>query len=162
METTRSHRRRVAFYALITLLLTLVPGTVYARAMAPLDQASLRLAPPSAPLDPNTPFYRGANDAGSIWQLKAGEITAIQRGRTNTGVSVFNQAGLDAGSLNRFPCVYKLLQGTVPATLRVQQRGLNPNHFEIMPNARTTVGAYSQELAHIPLVLVHGIGNPIC
>src|SRR5262245_39134624 len=81
METTRSHRRRVAYYALITLLLTLVPGTIHARAMAPLGQATIRLTPQSAPLDPGTPYYRGAFDAGTIWELKQGEITAIQRGR---------------------------------------------------------------------------------
>jgi hypothetical protein len=156
METKRSHRRRVAYSALITLLLTLVPSTVHASAKAPVGQASLRLAPTSAPLNPDDPFYRGAFNAGSIWTLSTFEAQKIQSGSTRYGVSVYNQAGLDAGKLNRFTCIYEFVRRDVPGTLRVQQRGRDPNHNEIMPNFSTTVYTYTATLALIPLARIKG------
>jgi hypothetical protein len=159
MKTTRLNSR-VTYYALAALLFTLVPSSVYAHDVSAAGHALLHSAPWSAPRDPNDRFYRAAWNAGSIWELKPAEITKIEQGSTRYGVSVYNQAGYDAGKLDRFPCIYVFIRGDVPATLKVQQRGIDPTHNEIMPVQSTTVVTYSHALAQIPLYRVKG--NRFC
>lgn len=156
MKTTRTHSRRVAYYAVITLLLTLLPSAVHARAVAAAGHASLHSAPWSAPRNDLEPFYRASWNVGSLWELKPSEEIKILEGSTRYGVSVYNQAGFDAGKLARFTCNYVFIRGDVPLALKVQQRGIDPQHYEIMPRVRMTVAAYIQDLAQIPLMQVKG------
>ena len=62
------------------------------------------------------------------------------------GVSVFNDP-------NEVTCrgfnAHKIDESSVPDTLKIQQRGQNKKHFEIMPREPMTLDAYTEALAKI-------------
>ena len=90
-------------------------------------------------------FCRKRYPNGLIWVL-----VFLPDGVKNTvathGVSVFNDP-------NEVTCrgfnAHKIDESSVPDTLKIQQRGQNKKHFEIMPREPMTLDAYTEALAKI-------------
>jgi hypothetical protein len=65
--------------------------------------------------------------------------------RTTHGVSVYDRPD----GLDRFGGVYRV--GSLPATLKVVQRGRDPHHFEIVPAHPMTFAEYEDALRQVTL-----------
>jgi hypothetical protein len=70
--------------------------------------------------------------------------------RTDRGVSVFDDPTL----VERFGGAYRV--EFIPEGLRVQQRGRDPRHYEIMPAEPMTFERYTELLQQVILRLVGG------
>ena len=65
--------------------------------------------------------------------------------RTDRGISLFD----DPAKAERFGAVYVV--ESLPEGLKVQQRGRDPSHYELIPAAPMTVGRYVELLTHVVL-----------
>jgi hypothetical protein len=90
-------------------------------------------------------FYRGGSSLKpSSRDLHFHKRTGLLK--TNRGVSVFNRPD----NLDRHGGPHRVTN--VPAELQIIQRGVNPDHFEIVPAYPMTLAEYEDALGKIVLV----------
>jgi hypothetical protein len=70
--------------------------------------------------------------------------------RTDRGVSLFD----DPAKAARFGAVHVI--EFLPAGLKIQQRGRDPNHYELMPAEPMTLARYVELLSHVILQPLEG------
>lgn len=71
--------------------------------------------------------------------------------RTDRGISLFT----DPAKAERFGAVY--LVESLPEGLKIQQRGRDPSHYELMPGEPMTFERYIELLTHVSLSPFPGV-----